>query len=427
MKRILLIIVFISTQLFSQNFWQKTSFPSGGQINSVYSLLGIGGNQILAGTFGLGIYKSTDNGNNWNPSGLSSQWIIDLKLDNQGNIYALSVGSAFGTGVFKSTDNGNNWTQVWSYIGGLNCLYIDPNNNIYVGLNFFDGQGGVYKSSNGGSTWNKIFNFPANVYAIVKSSNGTLLCAAYENGLAHIFRTTNEGTSWTKYSFTINFTATDFAINPQGAIYLSTAGYGIYYSTDNGNSWNNIAPVGPDFSCLFIDGNTVYAGTRGNWVYRATDGTSNWHLVNTGMNQDNYVLSLVSSNRYLFAGMDYTGIYRSINQVVSVEEEDILNDNFILYQNYPNPFNSQTVIRYSIPTSPYFKGRIEVGFATLKVYDILGNEIATLVDEYKEAGTHKIDFPSVETKQASSLPSGVYFYQLKIGNQIKTMKMILLR
>lgn len=416
-KILLPIIFFISANLFPQNFWQKTSFPSGGQTNSVHSLLGIGNNQVLAGTFALGIYKSTDNGNTWSPSGLSSQWVIDLKADYLGNIYALSIGSTLGSGVFKSTDNGNNWTQVWSYTGGLNCLYIDQNNNIYVGLNFFDGQGGVYKSSNSGSTWEKIFNFPANVYSIIKSSDGTLLLAVYENGLAHIYKSTNEGANWSKYSFTINFTSTDFAINPQGTIYLSTAGYGIYRSTDNGNTWNNVAPVGPDFSCLLIDGNTVYAGTRGNWVYRSTDGTSNWHLINTGMNQDNYVLSLCASNNgYLYAGMDYTGIYRSINQVVSVEEENILNDNFILYQNYPNPFNPSTKINWQTPVSSW---------QTLKVYDVLGNEVATLVDEYREAGTYEVEFPNVETMHASSLPSGVYFYQLQVGNYIETKKMIL--
>ena len=417
--KILLFVVLISAHLFSQNFWQKTSFPSGGQINSVYSLLGIANNEVLAGTFAMGIYKSTDNGNTWSPSGLSSQWIIDLKNDYLGNIYALSIGSAFGSGVFKSTDNGNNWTKVWSYEGGLNCLYIDQNNNIYVGLNFFDGQGGVYKSNNGGSTWNKIFNFSANVYSIIKSSNGTLLLAVYENGLAHIYKSINEGVNWDKYSFTINFTSTDFAINPQGAIYLSTAGYGIYYSTDNGNSWNNIAPVGPDFSCLLIDGNTVYAGTRGNWVYRATDGTSNWHLLYTGMNQDNYVLSLCASgNGYLYAGMDYTGIYRSINQVVSVEENEILNDNFILYQNYPNPFNPITKISWQSSIGSH---------QTLKVYDILGNEVATLVNEYKEAGVHEVSVSSKQLAIGNSIASGVYFYQLRIGNQIETKKMILLR
>jgi len=79
-----------------------------------------------------------------------------------------------------------------------------------------------------------------------------------------------------------------------------------------------------------------------------------------------------------------------------IANEDILKSDFILYQNYPNPFNPSTKIKFTIPTSPssspLTKGRNEVGFVTLKVYDILGNEVATLVNEYKTAGNYEIDF-----------------------------------
>lgn len=419
-KIILLILVFISIQLNSQNFWQKTVFPSGSQLNSVHSMLGLGNNEILVGTFAMGVYKSTDNGNNWNSSGLSSHWIIDIKPDRLGNIYVLSIGSTFGSGVFKSTDNGNNWSKVWSYEGGLNCLYVDANNNIYVGLNFSGGQGGVYKSSNGGSSWDNIFNFPANVYAIIKANNGNLLLAVYENGLAHIYRSSNEGGNWNKYSFPINFTSTDFAINSQGAIYLSTAGYGIYYSTDNGINWSNIASVGPDFSCLLIDGNTVYAGTRGNWVYRSIDGTSNWTLINSGMNQDNYVLSLgATNNGYLFAGMDYAGIYRSINQVLSAENGSQVVTDFNLYQNYPNPFNPVTTISYQIK---------EQRFVQMKVHNLLGQEIATLVNEYQPAGKYEVLFDaSAKGINSDNLSSGVYIYSLRVNEFVQNKKMTLLK
>ncbi|MCS7053981.1 MAG: T9SS type A sorting domain-containing protein [Ignavibacterium sp.] len=416
-------VVLIFNQIFGQNFWQKTSFPSGSQLNSVHSLLGIGSNQILAGTFAMGIYKSTDNGSNWFSSGLASQWVIDLKNDNFGNIYALSIGSSLGSGVFKSSDGGNNWTKVWSNDGGLNCLYVDQNNNIYVGLNYSGGQGGVYKSSNGGNNWNKIFDSPANVYSIIKTQNGTLLLAVYENGLAHIYKSSNEGNNWSKYSFPINFTSTEFAKNSSGAIYLSTAGYGIYYSTDNGNTWTNIAPVGPDFSCLHIDGNVVYAGTRGNWVYRSTDGTSNWNILNSGMNQDNYVLSLgTTSNGYLFAGMDYYGIYRSTNQVVATEEEDNLVDGFILNQNYPNPFG-KTTFSENLITKISWQSPIAF-HTTLKIYDILGNEVETLVDDFRDAGKNEIEF---NLKNNSNLSSGIYLYRIRCGNFLETKKMIILK
>jgi len=259
----------------------------------------------------------------------------------------LTIGSTYGSGLFKSTDNGLSRTQVRNYSGGLNDLYIDANNNIYIGLNFSDGKGGVYKSSDGGQNWSNIFPLQANVYAIIKSSNGTLLLAGY----AKIYRSTNEDASWDTYSFPINFTATDFAISPDGKIFLSNAGYGIYRYTDNWITWNPTGQMtGPDISCLFINGNNIYAETRGYWVYRSTDGGNNFDLINSGMGQDKYVLSLgASKSGYLFAGMDYYGIYRSVNKVISWVDKNVLIDRFELKQNYPDPFNPNTNVEFVLP------------------------------------------------------------------------------
>ena len=85
---------------------------------------------------------------------------------------------------------------------------------------------------------------------------------------------------------------------------------------------------------------------------------------------------------------------------------------FRLQQNYPNPFNPSTNIQYAIGSRQ---------FVSLKVYDILGREIATLVNEEKPAGNYELEF------DGTALPSGVYFYQLKAGNFVETKKMILIR
>ena len=104
---------------------------------------------------------------------------------------------------------------------------------------------------------------------------------------------------------------------------------------------------------------------------------------------------------------------------VSVEYQNTnqLTLQFRLYQNYPNPFNPTTTIRYRIP---------ETGLITLKVYDILGREVATLVNEEKTAGTYEIEFDSHSDK-ARNLTSGVYFYQLKVGLFVGTRKMLLIK
>ena len=104
-------------------------------------------------------------------------------------------------------------------------------------------------------------------------------------------------------------------------------------------------------------------------------------------------------------------------------------NSFQLYQNYPNPFNPSTKIRYRIPISPpLVKRESEAGrFVTLKVYGLAGKEVATLVNEYKSPGTYEVEFNFAETHHYAFLPSGIYFYQLKVGNYLKTKKMVLLK
>ena len=89
----------------------------------------------------------------------------------------------------------------------------------------------------------------------------------------------------------------------------------------------------------------------------------------------------------------------------------------ILFQNYPNPFNPTTKIRYTIPSV----GTSLMKFVQLKVYDVLGNEVATLVNEEKPAGSYEL------TWNAGNLSSDIYFYRIQTGNFIETKKMLLLR
>jgi hypothetical protein len=89
-----------------------------------------------------------------------------------------------------------------------------------------------------------------------------------------------------------------------------------------------------------------------------------------------------------------------------------LPEHFSLEQNYPNPFNPSTTIRYQLPVN---------GFVTLKVYDVLGREVKTLVSERENAGIHVVGF------NATNLPSGVYFYRLQAGTYHDTKKLLLLK
>ncbi len=117
---------------------------------------------------------------------------------------------------------------------------------------------------------------------------------------------------------------------------------------------------------------------------------------------------------YRLKQIDYDGTFKYSN-IIQVEVK--LPNNFSLEQNYPNPFNPSTKIKFTIPVVE--KGHAP--FVQLIIYDVLGNEIATLVNEEKPAGTYEVVF------NASEYPSGIYFYRLQAGTFVETKKMILLR
>jgi hypothetical protein len=111
---------------------------------------------------------------------------------------------------------------------------------------------------------------------------------------------------------------------------------------------------------------------------------------------------------------------------VDVKKETTIPSSFSLSQNYPNPFNPSTTISYSIPVETPGSSRTSLQHVTLKVFDLLGREVATLVDEFKQAGNYQVQF-SVKTGYIPSLPSGIYFYRLQAGDYSETKKMLLLK
>ena len=158
----------------------------------------------------------------------------------------------------------------------------------------------------------------------------------------------------------------------------------------------------------------------------------NYRIVADGPNHcEGSPVVIANNNNLIFAWEDSRrslggDIYCKIvgwdwNGVTSVS--DIGNDKpkeFSLSQNYPNPFNPSTTIKYAIP----LLGGAGGGSVTLKVYDVLGNEVATLVDEYKTAGSYEVEF---KTSGIKNLASGIYFYRLKAGSFTETKKMVLLK
>jgi len=143
-----------------------------------------------------------------------------------------------------------------------------------------------------------------------------------------------------------------------------------------------------------------------------------WNYVHSEQNGsvDTLTTVLTDSGRVVLVSVTPDKGLLKLTQVTStsVDGEVAILNNFKLFQNYPNPFNPNTTISYQLPISDK---------VTLKVFDVLGNEVATLVDEYKSAGIYNVQF-AINNEQLSS---GLYFYQLRVGNYLETKKMILLK
>ena len=183
--------------------------------------------------------------------------------------------------------------------------------------------------------------------------------------------------------------------------------------------------TGPQFWQGAVSGSTVDS-LYSNW------GTEpdNWQR-----RQDALAIALTQwprSSGYLgkagqWNDLDQTGLlyyiveYDSLKSVVSVEDNKlgIIPQEYVLEQNYPNPFNPITTIKFNIPILGKVKNVL--GNVALKVYDILGKEVATLVNEQKSAGSYEIQF------DATNLSSGIYYYQLRAGSFEKTKKLLLMK
>jgi hypothetical protein len=203
-------------------------------------------------------------------------------------------------------------------------------------------------------------------------------------------------------------------------LFAGTWNAGVFRTTNNGTNWTpaNTGLPSSAIYALVASGSNLFAGTFGSGVYLSTNNGDSWSEVNNGLTALS-INALAICGSYLYAGGDASGVWRRpLSEMITdanYNQNDLPTD-FNLSQNYPNPFNPSTVISYQLPVS---------GEVTIKVYDVLGNEITTLIKEYKSAGTYEIEF-----NPASSIRhpvSGIYFYQLKAGDYIQTKKMTLIK
>ncbi|BDQ02327.1 T9SS type A sorting domain-containing protein [Ignavibacterium sp.] len=350
-----------------------------------------------------GIFTLTNTGWLGLNNGIGSENVKSIALKDS-NLFA----AVYMKGVYRSTDNGSNWTSVSSGLPNNYLTSLETNGqNLFVGLY----NGGVFLSTDNGSSWSNISTGLANNRVeFLKSLDNILYVGSEGGGLRY---TTDNGANWLTTGLTSGTVQALVKINNK--LFAALRNGGIVVSTDNGNNWTNVSNGITDMNvrALTVYGTNIFAG---NWsgVFLSTDYGANWTEINSGLwSLSVNALAILGTN--IFAGTSSGAVFRRpLSEIVtSVESSDEIPTDFNLKQNYPNPFNPSTKISWQSPVG---------GHQTLKVYDVLGNEVATLVDEYRNAGSYEVEFNVGKT---FSLSSGVYFYKLQVGEYIQTKKMIL--
>ncbi len=332
------------------------------------------GARLFAGTFGHGIFESTDDGATWvsRSTGLNNAYQVTSFVQRDDKLYA---GTA-GNGVFVlDLTSGTSWT---AYRNGLpfntGAWDVSSIYNHSGTLILSAGASGyVYFNEPGSDLWvDRQFGIAGgaglNMHSV--AGIGDTIIGAANTGF---FRSADGGVNWDYYYPGTGLTETGSFASYGGRFYCTTAkstfGTFLFFTDDNGLSWTAGEHLPGILSVdMTVFGSRLYAGTFSGLWYKE---------------------------------LGPSGI-----------DDDLSPSSFELYQNYPNPFNPSTTISYKLLTR---------SFVSLKVYDVLGNEIAEPVNEEKPAGSYTVSF------DGSDLSSGVYFYELRAGSFVQVRKMVLMR
>ena len=333
----------------------------------------------------------------------------DIIGDNAGNVYVYGR----GTTVLKYDPEGNLlWNKNYSFEAAESnkILCIDNSGNIYFAAiknTSTFGDFAVVKINSAGDTiWTGVYNGLGNLQA--NHDEPTSICID-NNG--NIFLTGRVYALSTYYFSTIKYdTAGNFLWER------------VYSNPQNGEGGN--AALTDNSGNVYVSGGsndytTIKYNSGGDSLWTIFyNGPSNLNDISDVMAMDNSGNIYVAGRSRQTGGSGYYDIVtiKYSQTITNMPLQNIQTENFKLNQNFPNPFNPSTNLEYVIP---------DLGFVSIKVYDILGNEIVTLVNEKKYPGSYLIEF------DGSSLPSGTYFYELKIesekGTYSNVKRMVLLK
>ncbi|NTW23207.1 MAG: T9SS type A sorting domain-containing protein [Lentimicrobium sp.] len=381
-----------------QQGWQAQTSGTTEKLNSVYFVNESTG--WIVGKTGT-ILKTTDAGEHWIEQ--NSNTLNELKSVF---FYDQTIGWCSGDmgKVYKTADGGETWTQ---YSAGtaarLNSVFFTSVSEGYVCGEY----GTIMHSADGGVTWTSQNSGQWSALTSIKFNNGIGRVTMMGG---QILVTINGGTTWevedlntasTINSVWFNGISDGIAVGDNGVL-----------SRQTGTNWNTSQVFNNKnmMSIFMTDADTGWCVGQFGSINHTSNSWNAWTPQTSGTTQDLNAVFFIDSGLGWVCGNHGTILHTTNGGLITaLEEIDSCEDNAMLNQNYPNPFYTTTTISWQAA-----KG----SWQSLKVFDIFGNEVAKLMDEFMPAGKHSVDF------NAQGLPAGIYFYQLQEDGIVATRKMM---
>jgi len=350
------------------------------------------GRRELSADYKAAFLKSTNAGLSWQKASqfdTITGYMNDFFFFDANTGYSLIDSGTYGNSIFyKTTNAGVNWQKICKVDSSSlveNLIFFNMNTGFAKG--FYNG-GIIYKTTNAGVNWNKTV-MSTQIDAIYFFNASTGIAVGYtESRRTKIYRTTNAGIQWNSVTEILS------------------------------RIFNNLSGI-PSTGTAFGTGNLIDSNSFFTKIstLKTTDFGLTWTVNDFNSLMQSYGVFLVDANNFFISGGDFTypaTILKSTNggNVFIVQTGNNIPEKHSLSQNYPNPFNPLTIIRFQIK---------DLRFVTLKVYDINGKEIITLVNEKLNPGEYESSF------DGSGFPSGAYFYKIKAGDFSVTKKMLLIK
>ncbi|HEY3250299.1 MAG TPA: YCF48-related protein, partial [Ignavibacteria bacterium] len=365
------------------------------------------------------IHKTTNAGANWvdQNAGYTGTRLMAIWILHPDTVY---ISGNEGL-ILKTVNGGTNWVTINSeatlQLWGLQ--FVNSFTGYVAGSN-----GRIMKTTNAGANWFNQSSGTPNLLSSIHFRNDN---TGYISGGSIIIKTTNAGANWVSLSAPYinleNIRDITF-IDDINGIAVSDADR-VFKTTNAGANWM-IFSTGTGqslFGVFFTDANTGFTCGFSGAIARTSNAGVNWSVQTSPLNEiltDVWFTSVNTGYISTWSGKVLKTTNGGMVAVTPISSE--VPDRFLLYQNYPNPFNPTTKIRFEIPLSRGVdaEGRRSVS-AKLIVYDILGREVAKLVNEDLKPGVYEAEF------DGSNYSSGVYHYKLTVGIFHETKKMLMIK